>query len=151
PVAVGYAWRFGELGTSVLADPVFTFPDDTGRYYPVQLVVRNFLGCADSTMRLVTVEDVFLVHVPTAFTPDADGRNDVLYVVGNDISEADFKWMIFDRWGGKVYESTDPHAGWDGRYGGKPVKNGVYVWMLRAQSRFTKVNRDFRGHVTVVR
>lgn len=151
PVAVSYAWRFGELGTSTLADPVFTFPNDTGRYYPVQLVARNFLGCADSVLRIVTVGDVFLVHVPTAFTPDADGRNDVLYVVGNDISDADFKWMIFDRWGEKVFETTDPRTGWDGRYGGKPVKNGVYVWMLRAQSRFTKVNRDFRGHVTVVR
>lgn len=151
PLATGYAWDFAGMGTSTLPDPEFTFPNDTGRYYPVQLVVWNALGCADTTLRLVNVNDVFLVYVPTAFTPDGDDVNDLLYVMGNDIADNDFHFMVFDRWGEKVYESTDRHAGWDGKYNGKPVKDGVYVWMLRAQSRFTQVNHDLRGHVTILR
>ena len=149
--ATSFAWDFAGLGESTLPNPDFTFPDDTGRYYPVQLVVRNFLGCADSTVRMVNVDDVFLVHIPTAFSPDGNGRNDVLEVIGNNIADGDFHWMIFDRWGELVFETKDRHQGWDGKLNGRTVKNGVYVWMLHAQSRFTQVNYDLRGHVTVVR
>ncbi len=48
-------------------------------------------------------------------------------------------------------DTTDRHAGWDGKLNGKVVKNGVYTWMLRAQSVFNGVNHDLHGHVTVVR
>ena len=99
-LAVNYEWDFGGLGTSTEPDPEFIFPDDIGRYYPVQLLVRNFLGCADSIMRTVDVDDAFLVYVPTAFTPDGDGLNDVLEVLGNDISATDYHLMIFDRYHG---------------------------------------------------
>ena len=151
PMAVSYQWDFGGLGTSTDPDPSFTFPNDTGRYYPVELLVRNYLGCADSMVRMVNVDDAFLVHVPTAFSPDGDGINEVLRVVGNDIADAEFHFMVFNRWGEKIYDSTDRTAGWDGTWKGKNVQNGVYVWMLRAQSRYTGVNTDMRGHVTVVR
>lgn len=151
PLGDTYAWDFAGMGTSTLPDPEFTFPNDTGRYYPVSLVVRNYLGCADSTMRMVNVDDVFLVYIPTAFSPDGDGVNDVLRVIGNDIDDAGFLFTLYDRWGEKLYETNDRHMAWDGKYHGRTVKNGVYVWMLRVRSRYTGVNHDLRGHVTVVR
>lgn len=151
PTAISFDWDFAGMGESTLPNPDFTFPDDTGRYYPVRLVVQNYLGCADTAVRMVNVDDVFLVHVPTAFSPDGDGRNDILEVIGNDIAEADFHFMIFDRWGELIFETKDRYQGWDGKYKGKTVKNGVYVWMLRAQSRYTGANYDLRGHITVVR
>lgn len=151
PLATSYAWDFAGLGGSTLPDPDFTFPDDTGRSYPVQLVVRNMLGCPDSTIRLVNVDDVLLVYIPTAFSPDGDGINEVLHVLGNDIADSDFHFRIYDRWGHLVFETKDRHAGWDGRYKGKVVKNGVYVWMLHIKSKYSGVNHDLRGHVSVIR
>jgi gliding motility-associated-like protein len=151
PTATSFLWNFAGTDTSTAANPFHTFPDDHGALYPVQLWATNELGCTDSILRIVNVDDVFLVHVPTAFSPDGDGLNEILNVIGNDISNVDFHFMIFDRWGEKVFDSTDRDKGWDGKYNGKPVPNGVYVWMLRAQSIYTGVNHDLRGHVTVVR
>ncbi len=150
-IADTFEWDLAGMDSSFLPDPVFTFPDDLGRNYPVRLIVRNYLGCADTIWKLVNVEDAFLVYVPTAFTPDGDGLNEVLNVVGNDIADHDFHFMVFDRWGEKIYDTTDRHAGWDGKMNGKVVKNGVYTWLLRAQSVYNGVNHDLQGHVTVVR
>ena len=149
-LAVSYQWDFDGLGSSTLPNPAFTFPEQVGASYPVELVVRNFLGCPDSITKIIEVQDEFLVYVPTAFTPDDDGLNDVLQVTGNDISPTNFHWMIFDRWGKKIFDATDPQQAWDGKLGGKVVKNGVYNWMLRAQSAYTGINHDLRGSVTVV-
>ncbi len=151
PTAVAYRWDIAGLATSTSADTSYNFPDDMGRLYPVQLTAWNYLGCADSVMKMVNVDDRFLVYVPTAFTPDGDGVNDILHVEGNDISPQGFHFMIFDRWGEKIFDATDRSAGWDGKLNGSVVKNGVYTWMLRAQSVYTGVNHDLVGHVTVVR
>ena len=149
-LAVSYQWDFAGLESSTLPDPSFTFPNEVGASYPVELLVRNFLGCPDSITKIVEVQDEFLVYVPTAFTPDGDGRNDVLFVEGNDISANQFHWMIFDRWGEKIFDTTDPQHGWDGTLSGKVVENGVYNWMLRAESAYNGINHDLRGSVTVV-
>lgn len=151
PTAVSYLWDIAGLASATGPETNYDFPDDIGRLYPVKLTAWNYLGCADSVTKMVNVDDRFLVYVPTAFTPDGDGLNDVLYVIGNDISDKEFQFMVFDRWGEKIFSTTDRHAGWDGKMNGKAVKNGVYTWMLRAQSVYTGVNHDLRGHVTVVR
>jgi gliding motility-associated-like protein len=150
-LAVHFQWDIAGLDSSVLPDPQFEFPNETGGLYPVQLVVQNYLGCPDTMTRTVEVMDEFLVFVPTAFSPDGDGRNEVLHVVGNDLGAAEFRWMIFDRWGEKIFEATDIKQGWDGTYKGRKVPPGVYPWLLRAQSAYTGLNHDLRGSVTVVR
>jgi gliding motility-associated-like protein len=149
-LAISYQWDFAGLGSSSLPDPSFIFPNAIGTTYPVELLVRNFLGCPDSVTRFIEVQDEFLVYIPTAFTPDNDGLNDILQVRGNDIAPNDFHLTVFDRWGHEVFDTTDPHQGWDGKMNGKVVKNGVYTWMLRAQSAYTGVNHDLQGQVTVV-
>jgi len=149
-LAVSYQWDFDGLGSSTLPDPSFVFPNEVGSSYPVELLVRNFLGCPDSITHSIEVQDEFLVYIPSAFTPDNDGLNDILLVEGNDIAPNNFHLQIFDRWGAKIFDTTDPHQGWDGKMNGKVVKNGVYNWILRAQSAYTGVNHDLNGSVTVV-
>ncbi len=69
------------------------------------------------------------VFIPNSFTPNADGLNEVYYVVGAD--EEEYQFMIFDRWGEMIFYSSDPAKGWDGTYkNGKLVQQGVYVWKL---------------------
>jgi len=151
---VAYAWDFFEFGTSEEPDPTIIFPNDEGRYYPVQLVVENILGCADTLLRLVHVEDQFLVYIPNAFSPNGDGINEAFYVEGNDISQDEFQLYIFDRWGKQVFASVDPLQPWYGAWGsgdGDPLPAGEYNWRLTIRSKQTLQKRIMMGHVTLLR
>lgn len=153
PNEVGYAWDFFEFGTSDEPTPEITFPNDIGRLYPVQLVAWNELGCADTVLREILVEDVLLIHVPNAFSPNGDGINEAFGVVGNDLSEDEFQLDIFDRWGKVVFSASDPAATWNGTFqnAGEPVELGVYNWRIKGRSVQTLQKRELFGHVTLIR
>jgi len=70
-----------------------------------------------------------IVYIPTAFTPNNDGLNDV-FRPKLDCFPASFHIKIFDRWGGKIFESTDINKGWDGSYSGKKMSPGAYVYFI---------------------
>lgn len=154
PNEVSYAWDFFAFGTSDEIEPEVTFPNDIGRFYPVQLLVRNVLGCADSALINVHVEDEFMVYVPNTFTPNGDGLNDVFQVQGNDVSPDEYRLVIFDRWGKEVFLSTDREAVWHGAKGlgeGDALPEGVYTWRLNVRSLQTLQKRIITGHVTLLR
>ncbi len=69
------------------------------------------------------------VYIPNAFSPNSDGINDTFGVFGTDIISLEL--LIFDRWGGQVFETADVNGQWDGTVRGKPVTAGVYAWMAR--------------------
>ena len=71
---------------------------------------------------------VLLPQVPTAFTPNGDGHNDLLYVKGGPFQTMFFR--VYNSWGEKLFESTDQAEGWDGTYKGEKMPLGVYVWIL---------------------
>ena len=79
----------------------------------------------------------FDVYVPSAFTPDNDRINDVLYAYGEDIFYFDFR--VFDRWGKELFSSDAITKGWDGtdKKTGRDVKTGLYVYQI--------IFEDFRG------
>lgn len=75
----------------------------------------------------------YQVFIPTAFSPNGDGINDTFNVLGGaDLLEVR-QLQVFDRWGGRVYTagglSSDDHAGWNGRIGGQPAANGLYLYL----------------------
>lgn len=93
-----------------------------------------------------TAENIF---VPTAFSPDASGMNDQQCVQGAQcISSMSF--AIYDRWGLKVFETTDPEACWDGTFNGQALDPAVFVYHLIAT-----LNNDGtverQGNITLVR
>jgi gliding motility-associated-like protein len=67
------------------------------------------------------------VYIPNTFTPNGNGKDDVFKVYSNLIKTMHL--MVFNQWGIKVFETTDPTAGWDGTYNGKPQPIGVYVYV----------------------
>jgi gliding motility-associated-like protein len=72
-----------------------------------------------------------LIYVPNAFTPNADGKNELLYVRGVGITKLYF--TIYDRWGEKIFETESIDKGWDGTYKGKLCDPAVYVYYLYAE------------------
>jgi gliding motility-associated-like protein len=71
------------------------------------------------------------IFVPTGFTPNDDGLNDILKAIPYGIKE--FKYFsLYNRWGEQVFTTTDPDKGWDGKFGGIKQNSGVFVWMAAA-------------------
>jgi gliding motility-associated-like protein len=77
------------------------------------------------------------LFVPTAFSPNDDGQNDVLYVMGNCITNLEF--VVFDRWGEKVFETKDPTVGWDGTLNGKKMNPAAFAYYLKATVKGVEV------------
>lgn len=88
-------------------------------------------------------------HVPNAFSPNADNKNDMLaFFVGHDIEY--FTLMIFDRWGNLVFQTSTVDDFWNGYYKGKLVNTGVYTYTLEYESTETGSNK-VTGNITVMR
>ena len=85
----------------------------------------------DSSRICVTISESKLL-MPNAFTPNGDTHNDV-YKAKEYQSIVEFHAYIFNRWGQKLFEWTNPAEGWDGNYNGNPVKEGVYFVVVKAR------------------
>jgi gliding motility-associated-like protein len=110
---------------TVTCNRVFASPFETTTYFP-SVVGDN--GCIGSDTVVVTVNFEDVVSVPSAFSPNEDGRNDVLHVLGLGIVSIDFK--IYNRYGQLVYQTTDLEEGWDGSFGGERLNPGVFVYTV---------------------
>jgi len=111
--------------------------------------IARWQPCSSSVLPPpVTAEPCNSLFVPDAFSPNNDGQNDILYVRGDCINTMDF--LIFDRWGNKVFESENQSIGWDGSYKGQAMNTGTYVWYLKVTlNDGTVVNK--KGSVALVR
>jgi len=96
----------------------------------------------------VFIEFENIIWVPNIFSPNGDGSNDILFVRGKGIQSVLF--FIYDRWGEKVFETTDINLGWDGTFNGEPMNKAVFVYYVEATfidgSKATK-----KGDVTLIR
>lgn len=92
----------------------------------------------------VTISESKL-EMPNAFSPNGDGINDIYKAKDGYQSIIEFHAYIFNRWGQKLYEWDDPADGWDGKYNGKDVKQGVYFVLVKAKGadgRTFNIRRD---------
>lgn len=135
-VISSWHWNFGDnstSNTSVLQNPGHVY-GDTGSYV-VELLVISDHGCRDSTFKVIHIDDDYAIYVPNAFSPNADGTNDIFKAVGSGVK--DFKMYIFDRWGNQVFFSDNIDKGWDGTFqsrGTEIVQEDVYVWKIEART-----------------
>jgi gliding motility-associated-like protein len=149
--ATKWQWSFSQNSddTSSLKNPNFIYPD-TG-CYPLQLIVTSQYGCADTLNSEICVEMEFEFYAPNTFTPNDDGINEIFHPYGTGVSESDYEFMIFDRWGQEVFKTNRWGEGWNGKVkeGGKLVQLGTYVWLVRVYD----IQRNFHqytGKVSVV-
>ncbi len=113
-------------------------------------------GCESNDFVTVFVSKTAQIMVPTGFTPNADGNNDLLIVHGkskNIVRINEFR--IYDRWGETVYENNnfdinDTAIGWDGTFRGEEMDSGIYVWVLEVQFEDGSTD-NFTGHTTLIR
>ena len=101
-----------------------------------------------SSQICVTISESKLT-MPNAFSPNDDGRNDI-FKAKEYQSIVDFHAYIFNRWGQKLFEWTNPADGWDGTYNGNPVKEGVYYVLVKARGA-DGIVYDIRKDVNLLR
>ena len=112
------------------------------------ITVTDTNGCQATDMVSVKVNFIEGIGVPTAFSPNGDGNNDVLYVKGVGITKMNFK--VYNKYGEKVFETQEQRIGWDGTYLGRNENPGVFVWVLE----YSFVNGSGgiqKGNTTLVR
>ncbi|OLY93436.1 hypothetical protein BUE76_17255 [Cnuella takakiae] len=128
------------LSATDIANPIARFNNNYGGGIRYQVKVYTPEGCADSASILVKIFATGpQVFVPTAFSPNQDGLNDLLRPIAVGISRVE-RFSVFNRWGQLLYNAPDGR-GWDGTVGGQPQVAGVYVWMVQAT--------DFQGRKMV--
>jgi gliding motility-associated-like protein len=151
-----YNWSFEGEGSTNETNPSVTFGNvNQATEITVCLEVISQYGCIDETCQEIEFKDEFAMHVPNTFTPDDDQYNPVFMPVFPPDSDIhDYHLIIFNRWGEIVFESFDYNVGWNGTYGvGSTdiVKDGTYVWKVKVSEGPEKKQREFVGHVTLLR
>jgi len=122
--------------------------DSVGLYHFI-LTATNDQGF-DTSGLWITVDSCPSLDIPSAFSPNGDGRNDVFRIMGSKIASGHI-W-IYNRWGQLVFESADTRTGWNGRLNntGEPQEVGVYVFYLEAtMNDGTSVKQ--KGSVTLLK
>lgn len=149
---VSYLWTPGNyLNCTTCANPVVTTTNDMK--YTVQ--VQNQYQCAASDSVFVAVFCAAgKIYIPTAFTPNGDGKNDVFYVMGKGVKQVNH-FRIFDRWGNIVFERyncalNDATVGWNGTYNGLRANIGTYIYEVQVQCD-TGTVFNYRGTVVLIR
>jgi gliding motility-associated-like protein len=159
--ADNFLWDFGDLTTSEERHPKHAYKD-TG-LYTIKLRAITSFGCTDSLI----IEDAVLakeagdMKIPNAFSPNPnkssggkygveDVSNDVFYPIVVKGYIEDYNMKIYNRWGVKLFESSDLSIGWDGYYNGKLMEQDVYVYVITGKynngERFNKI-----GDILLVR
>lgn len=95
------------------------------------LLVVDTNGCKAENKVSITVVPDYQIYVPSAFTPNNDGTNDVFEIFGNKKLWKELSMIIYNRWGEKVFESSDSKFAWDGTFHGVLQNPQIYVYQLR--------------------
>lgn len=109
-------------------------------------------ACGDSDTAEVSVIDCSEpehdIYVPNVFSPNGDGENDILFVRGDGILYLEF--VVYNRWGEKIFESSSQTIGWNGMYKDKPCPSGVYTWYVKVT--FNGNTEEYiSGNTTLIR
>lgn len=124
--------------------PVAT-PENTTTY---QVIVTTDGNC--TARGKVTVGVFKTLQMPGAFTPNGNGKND-LFRIPPSLAVKIRAFAVYDRWGMKVFYTTNSTAGWDGTFGGQPQPMGTYVWMIEYEDLLAKKLTQAQGTVILIR
>lgn len=148
----GVLWTPDNFLTCDECSQPLCFPDSSTVYTVSVTDINNcFLGTDTVTVTVGDSCNIIILptmELPSAFSPNNDGQNDLLRVLGTGIDDIDFS--IFNRWGQLVFNTTNKDIGWDGTFNGNKQEVGVYVWRLQGNLvDGTHISKS--GNVTLVR
>ena len=141
-----YQWSpSGVLNNPFIANPLAVLTENT----TFILMVKDDIGCFDLDTVKIRVLRGPTFYVPSAFTPNGDGLNDIFKPTPIGIGSLEF-FRVYNRYGELVYETHDIGKGWDGTYKGVRQNMGNYVWSLKGTDRLGDV-KVMKGNVVLIR
>lgn len=143
-----FLWDFGDGYTSNEHSPEHTY--ETIGTYTVILIVSDDQNCVDTAITILEIKDFTTYYVPNVITPNDDGQNDFFHIFANNIELNNFEMRIFNRWGNQIFFTTNPNIGWDGKYNGKLVPQGVYYYIINFTDSQNYNKHILQGSLTVI-
>lgn len=137
---VTYLWNTGDESCCIQ-------PEQTGTY---QLTIENECGASSDTAFVEVFPCDECVFVPTAFTPNGDGKNDRFYPIVK-CPVYNYHLSIFNRWGQMIFNTNNISDYWNGEYKSHHADCGVYVYTLEYNSAKTKSHKSLKGNITLIR
>jgi gliding motility-associated-like protein len=135
-----YIWQDSSVNSSY-------YIQDTGQYW-VEMTLNDCKYLSDSIYFFEKDCDC-LIELPNVFSPNDDGIND-LFFIETDCSLKEFKFLIYNRYGQNLIESTNPKFQWDGRIQGEKVNNGVYFYYVSYVSDNNE-KQEYYGSLSILR
>ena len=123
---------FSTIDTTICSGQNYGGHTTTGTYVDI-LAAAN--GCDSIRTLNLTVKNNCSIYIPNAFTPNKDGLNDLFKPTIN-LSFQQFSFIIFNRYGQKIFETREYGKGWDGTYKGKDQPTGSYVYRIKFTNSF---------------
>lgn len=143
-----YSWTPDRNLVDAHSSNTMASPTETCTY---TMTVTDEFGCKMTKDVVIEVEPMQcgepLVFIPNTFTPNGDGKNDVLYVRSSILES--FVLRIYNRWGELIFESNSLDKGWDGTFKGKLCEQGVYDYFFEGIC-INGENFQKRGNVTLL-
>lgn len=144
---VDYLWEpAGLLNNAGIFNPLATIYADSILF---TLTVTDDKGCKGYDTVKVKTYDGITYYVPSAFSPNGDGINDIFKPLPVGIVTTEY-FRVFNRYGELMFETSKYGHGWDGNYKGKPQLPGNYVWVVKGKSRSGKLI-EMKGNVVLLR
>ncbi len=147
--AISYIWSFGDGDSSLASNPVHSY-DAVGDYMVSLIAISNH-NCRDTSAKEIKITEEFTLYVPSAFSPDGDGINEVFKVTGNGIDLDNYHLYVYGRWGELIFETEDLYGAWDGNLkSGKKAPEGTYRWVIYGKD-FNGKAFEKTGNITIIR
>lgn len=149
PDAIRFRWEFGDGDTLLTTSrAIVQHQYNTTGTFDACLIAYNVAGCADTSCQQVRTLITPLVDVPNAFTPQSGDINSRVMVKGFGISK--MRFIIWNRWGQKVFETGNRLEGWDGKVKGQLQPMDVYAYTLDVEF-FDGTKTTKKGDITLIR
>lgn len=141
-----YSWTpLSSLTNPNIVNPVAS-PTEPTMYYVLGIADN---GCRNVDSVYVDIDYRDNLFVPTAFTPNGDGKNDI-FRVSNITFQRLLEFRVYNRWGQEIYSTNDISKGWDGSWRGVAQDMGVYQYLIRVAYPDGYVE-TYKGDVTLIR
>jgi gliding motility-associated-like protein len=149
--ATQWFWTFGDGKVAFSENPVNIY-SGAAREYCVNLWIANDFGCENQIQKCIPVDPSLTIFFPNSFTPNRDGKNDYYGFHGSVRNISAFRFLVFDRWGELVFETTDFLDEWNGtlKNTGDDLMPGTYVYRADITTIDMK-DHVFIGHLNLIR
>lgn len=145
-IGTSYSWTPSTgLSNSNIPDPILTVSKDV----TFKVTATTSAGCQGEGIVNIKVYGGPDIYVPTGFTPNGDGRNDIFKPIPIGVTELKY-FRVYNRWGQLVFSTSKLNDGWDGTIGGMKQASGTFVWMVQGITRSGKLISK-RGTVVLIR